>query len=67
MESILALPLATDWSPKVGDIVENFGSIGRVLSIDPQRGILLRGLPGQGFGRGHDKWYANPERIRPVL
>lgn len=55
-----------NWSPKVGDIVENFGSIGRVLEIDPERGILLRAMPGQGFGKGHDKWYADPAKLNPV-
>ena len=55
------------WLPTVGAIVENFGSIGRVLEIDAERGVLLRGMPGQGFTRGHDKWYANPDKCRPVL
>ena len=63
--NILALPVA-DWTPAVGEIVENFGQIGRVLAIDPDRGVLLRALPGQGFARGHDKWFANPDRLRPV-
>jgi hypothetical protein len=69
METIFSLPALADsasWTPQVGEIVENFGSIGRVLSVDPERGILLRGMPGQGFSRNHDKWFANPEKCRPV-
>ena len=65
MDQILSLPVA-DWAPRVGDIVENFGQIARILSIDPERGILLRAMPGQGFTRGRDRWYANPDRLRPV-
>lgn len=63
MATILALPeLNTPaWSPKLGDIVENFGQIARVLEIDPERGILVRCMyTGQ-------KWHANPAKVRPVL
>ena len=66
----LALPdfaLVANWTPKVGEIVENFGSLGRVLDIDSERGVLLRGMPGQGFTSGHNRWYANPEKCRPVI
>ncbi len=63
--SPLALPVA-DWTPQVGDLIENFGQIARILEIDPERGILVRAMPGQHFARGRDRWYANPDRVRPV-
>lgn len=65
MDTILTLPVS-DWTPREGDIVENFGQIARILSADPERGLLLRAMPGQGFARGRDRWYANPDRVRPV-
>jgi len=65
MDQILSLPVS-DWTPQVGEIIENFGQIARILSFDPERGILVRALPGQGFTRGRDRWYANPDRVRPV-
>jgi hypothetical protein len=50
-----------EWSPKVGEIIENFGQIARVLAIDPERGFLVRCMyTGQ-------KWHANPSKVRPVL
>lgn len=66
--SPLALPnygTLANWTPSVGEIVENFGNVARVLAIDPERGVLLRAMPGQGFG-SNDRWYANPDRLRPV-
>ena len=60
------LALVADWTPAVGEIVENFGSLGRVEAIDPERGILLRAMPGQGFGPGADRWHADPAKCRPV-
>lgn len=68
MISPLALPNyaeAAEWAPQVGDIVENFSAIARVDAIDAERGILLRGMPNQGFGP-NDRWYANPAKCRPV-
>lgn len=65
----LAMPdygTLANWTPSVGEIVENFGNIARVLEIDPERGVLLRAMPGQGFGPGEDKWYADPAKCRPV-
>lgn len=69
METILTLPHFTTpaWVPSVGAIVENFGQIARVLEIDPERGLLVRAMPGQGFGPGADKWHADPNRCRPIL
>jgi len=65
MEDSFAFPVS-DWTPQVGEIIENFGQIARILAFDPERGILVRAMPGQGFGKGRDRWYANPEKIRPV-
>ena len=56
---------AAAWTPKVGDVVENFGNVGRVLEIDAERGVLLRWMPRQGFAAGDVCW-ANPEKVRPV-
>lgn len=64
----LALPNygeLANWTPSAGEIVECMGNIARVVEIDPDRGVLLRALPNQGFGR-NDRWYANPDRLRPV-
>lgn len=63
--ALTALSAAADWSPSVGDLVENFGSVGRVVEIDPERGVLLAWMPGQGFQSG-DRCYANPAMCRPV-
>ena len=65
MISPLALPdysVLAEWTPQVGDIVENFGAIARVLSIDPERGVRLAemGRPKQGT------WDADPAKCRPV-
>jgi hypothetical protein len=49
------------WEPKVGDLVENFGQIARVLDSDPQRGLTLREVGGRA------KWLADPTKCRPVL
>lgn len=54
------------WTPAVGELVSNFGNLARVLQVDPERGLLLRAMPGQGFGPGEDKWYADPAKCRPV-
>jgi hypothetical protein len=54
------------WTPKVGEIVENFGQIARVLEIDAERGLLLRAMPNQGFEAGADKWHADADKCRPV-
>lgn len=67
LASELDVSAAADWAPRVGDVVENFGSLGRVLEIDPERGVLLRGMPDQGFAPGAEKWHADPARCRPVL
>jgi hypothetical protein len=64
LENSFAFPVS-DWTPQVGEIIENFGNYARILAFDPQRGILVKAIPGQGFGR-RDRWYANPEKIRPV-
>jgi hypothetical protein len=46
----------------VGDIVENFGGIGRVVAVDSQRGLTLRSMgPRRGF-----KWIADPSKCFPV-
>ena len=69
MISPLALPdysAVAEWTPQVGEIVSNFGSIARVLEIDPERGLLVRAMPGQGFAIGQDRWHADPARCRPV-
>lgn len=69
MVSPLALPdysAVADWSPAVGEIVVNFGQIARVEEIDPERGILLRAMPGQSFAPGRDRWHADPAKCRPV-
>jgi hypothetical protein len=69
MISPLALPdysALAEWTPQVGDLVYNFGSVARVLEVDPERGLLVRGMPGQGFTAGHDKWHADPAKCRPV-
>jgi hypothetical protein len=66
MNTPLALPdysVLSEWTPKVGDIVENFGAIARVLDIDPERGIQLREI-GQPASAG--TWRANPLKCRPV-
>jgi hypothetical protein len=67
MEAILALPQMPAITFKVGDVVMNFGQVARVLEIDAERGFLLRALPGQGFGKGRDKWYADPAKCQPVI
>jgi hypothetical protein len=62
----LALPdysVLAEWTPKVGDIVENFGAIARVLNIDPERGIQLREVSHPRGGT----WRADPLKCRPVL
>lgn len=66
MEAMLALPTAPAVTFAAGDLVENFGNVARVLEVDPERGLLLRAMPGQGFGKGRDKWHADPARCRPV-
>lgn len=35
----------------VGAVVVNFGHLVQVLHVDAERGLLVRGLAGQGFGR----------------
>lgn len=55
------------WEPKVGQVVENFGNLGRIVEIDPQRGLLLRAMPDQAFLPGHDRWHADPEKCRPAI
>lgn len=66
MISPLALPdyaaLAV-WTPQVGEIVENFGAIARVLDIDPERGIQLREI---GAPASAGTWRADPAKCRPV-
>jgi len=52
--------LNTTWTPTVGDIVENFGEVGRVISIDEERGLMLRKVGGRM------RWLADPEKCRPV-
>ena len=61
----LALPdysVLAEWTPKVGEIVSNFGTIARVLDVDPERGVQLAeiGRPKQGT------WRADPAKCRPV-
>lgn len=66
MTTPLALPdysALAEWSPKVGDIVENFGAIARVLDIDPERGIQLREI---GSRPSAGTWRADPAKCRPV-
>jgi hypothetical protein len=67
METILALPTAPVRPFQVGDLVVNFGNAARVLEVCPERGLLLRAMPGQGFGKGHDKWYADPAKCQPAI
>ena len=64
MEPILALPTAPAVTFAVGDLVVNFGNAARVLEVCAERGLLLRALPGQGFGKGRDKWYADPAKCQ---
>jgi hypothetical protein len=42
---------------KVGDIIENFGAICRVVAIDAQRGLLVTIIADGGKGQ---RYYANP-------
>jgi hypothetical protein len=66
MYTPLALPdytVLADWSPKVGDIVEDFGAITRVLDIDPERGVQLREI-GAKLDAGTRR--ADPALCRPV-
>ena len=48
---------------KVGDLVMNFGNRAHVLEVRPD-GLVLKALPGQGFGRGRDKWVADPAKCQ---
>lgn len=57
----LALPVAPEFAPKVGDVVENFGQVARVLAVDAERGLTLRQVGGRM------KWIADPAKCRPVL
>lgn len=58
---------AAAWTPSEGDLVVNFGVIARVDGpFDPERGLPLRGMPGQGFVAGADRWHARPDFCRPV-
>lgn len=49
---------------KVGSIVINFGTMGRVLEIDPLRGVLLAGCGLVDAAVG--KWYADPDKCELV-
>ena len=57
----------SNWTPTVGALVVNFGAIARVETIDAERGVLLRAMPGQGFAIGADRWFADPSKLRPVI
>lgn len=54
----------------VGDIVENFGAVVRVESIDPERGALVSIIPfvrdGKAQGGVGQRYYANPALCSPV-
>jgi hypothetical protein len=66
MNTPLALPdysVLAEWSPQVGEIVENFGAIARVLDVDPERGIQLREI---GAKLSDGTWRADPAKCRPV-
>lgn len=51
---------------KVGDVVVNFGNVAVVQEVDAVRGLLLKALPGQGFGRD-DRWHADPAKTVSVV
>lgn len=64
----LAFPalMGETFVPAVGDLVWNFGSVGRVVApLDPLRGLLVRWMPGQGFAPG-DRCFVDPAKCRPV-
>lgn len=60
MEAILSLSLSADWSPVVGELVENFGQIARVLEVRADGNLIVREVGGKM------KWMASPEKCRPV-
>lgn len=62
-ETFVFSALAETWTPQVGDIVENFGAIARVLDIDLERGIQLREI---GSPASAGTWRADPAKCRPV-
>lgn len=67
MENILVSELrSAEWTPKIGDIVENFGTIGRIIEIRPAPygDWILREVISTRKGR---KWTANPAKCHPVM
>jgi hypothetical protein len=66
MNTPLALPdysVLAEWTPKVGDLVENFGAIARVIDFDPERGYQLRAI---GALAAEGTWRAPAQNCRPV-
>ena len=45
----------------VGAVLVNFGHLVQVLAVDAERGLLVRGLAGQGFGR-RPNFFADPAK-----
>lgn len=59
----LVIPFVpVDWTPRVGELVENFGVVARVKALDAERGVLLSAVD---FG-GNVRWFADPAKCRPV-
>lgn len=58
---------------QVGDIVQNFGAIVRIESIDAERGLLVRIIPWQRWIDGRwvqqggvgQRYFANPAKCAP--
>jgi hypothetical protein len=68
MSDMLAFPVAPAFEPKVGDVVENFGAIARVVDLhrSAHDGTLTGFLIVREIGHGNTKWLADPAKCRPV-
>jgi hypothetical protein len=56
----LALPTTPAFSPKVGELVMNFGQAGRVVSVEANGDLILKAVGGRM------KWRACPAKCQPA-
>ena len=60
---------AAAWQPTAGELVAvtpvGHTYMARVEAVDPERGVLVRWMPGQGFGAG-DGMYVDAAKCRPA-
>jgi hypothetical protein len=60
MFASLALPVAPEFVPQVGDLVANFGQIARVVTVLESGDLVV-----QEVGR-RCRWIADPAKCQPV-